>query len=68
MSSKFEYIAQMSRDTFFLGKQTIIGKVKEYINNKIAEDFGDDADTVMYYTINIDEFFTYLESLQEDPE
>ena len=58
----------MSRDTFFLGKQTIIGKVKEYINNKIAEDFDDDADSVMYYTINIDEFFTYLESLQEDPE
>ena len=68
MSSKFEYIAQMSRDTFFLGKQTIIGKVKEYINNKIAQDFDDDADSVMYYTINIDEFFTYLESLQEDPE
>ena len=68
MSSKFEYMAQMSRDTFFLGKQTIIGKVKEYIHNKIVEDFGDGADGIVYYTLDIDEFFTYLESLQEDPE
>lgn len=68
MSSKFEYIAQMSRDTFFLGKQTVIGKVKEYINNKIVEDYGDMADCVCMYPLDIDEFFTYLESLQEDPE
>lgn len=40
-------------------------KVKEYINNKVIEDF-DDSDSVQYYTIDLDEFESKIDELLKE--
>ena len=40
-------------------------KVKEYINNKVIEDF-DDSDSVKYYTIDLDEFESEIDELLKE--
>ena len=42
-------------------------KVKEYINNKVIEDF-DDSESVQYYTIDLDEFETEIDELLKEYE
>lgn len=42
-------------------------KVKEYINNKVIEDF-DDSDSVQYYTIDLDEFEIEIDELLKEYE
>ena len=42
-------------------------KVKEYINNKVIEDF-DDSDSVQYYTVDLDEFETEIDELLKEYE
>lgn len=42
-------------------------KVKEYINNKVIEDF-DDSDSVQYYTIDLDEFESEIDELLKEYE
>lgn len=44
----------------------IVKEIKDYINDKIVEDFGDKADDVVYYTLNIDEFFDKLDELAQE--
>lgn len=50
-----------------VGKQMLIMKeIKEYIYDKIVEDFGDEADSVVYYTLDIDKFFDKLDELAQE--
>jgi hypothetical protein len=50
-----------------VGKRMLIMKeIKEYIYDKIVDDFGDEADSVVYYTLNIDEFFDKLDELAQE--
>ena len=42
-------------------------KVKEYINNKVIEDF-DDSESVQYYTIDLDEFESEIDELLKEYE
>lgn len=50
-----------------MGKRMLIMKeIKEYIYDKIVEDFGDEADSVVYYTLDIDEFFDKLDELAQE--
>lgn len=50
-----------------VGKRMLIMKeIKEYIYDKIVEDFGDEADSVVYYTLDIDEFFDKLDELAQE--
>lgn len=42
-------------------------KVKEYINNKVIEDF-DDSESVKYYTIDLDEFEIEIDELLKEYE
>lgn len=44
----------------------IVKEIKDYINDKIVEDFGDGADGVVYYTLDIDEFFDKLDDLAKE--
>lgn len=44
----------------------IVKEIKDYINDKIVEDFGDGADGVVYYTLDIDEFFNKLDDLVKE--
>lgn len=49
-----------------VGKRMLIMKeIKEYIYDKIVDDFGDEADSVVYYTLDIDEFFDKLDELAQ---
>lgn len=47
-------------------RMLIIKEIKEYIYDKIVEDFGDEADSVVYYTLDIDEFFDKLDELAQE--
>lgn len=49
-----------------LAKMDLCKKIKDYINNKIVEDFDDEADSVVYYTLDIDEFFDKLNELAQE--
>lgn len=50
-----------------VGKRMLIMKeIKEYIYDKIVDDFGDETDNVVYYTLNIDEFFDKLDELAQE--
>lgn len=50
-----------------VGKRMLIMKeIKEYIYDKIVNDFGDEADSVVYYTLDIDEFFDKLDELAQE--
>ena len=50
-----------------VGKRMLILKeIKEYIYDKIVDDFGDEADSVVYYTLDIDEFFDKLDELAQE--
>lgn len=44
----------------------IVKEIKDYINNKIVKDFGDGADGIVYYTLDIDEFFDKLDDLTKE--
>lgn len=44
----------------------IVKEIKDYINNKIVKDFGDGADGIVYYTLDIDEFFDKLDELAQE--
>lgn len=47
-------------------RMLIMKEIKDYISDKIDEDFGDEADNVVYYTLNIDEFFDKLDELAQE--
>ena len=40
-------------------------KIKDYINNKVEDEYGDMSDSVNYITIDIDEFETFIDNLLE---
>ena len=46
--------------------QEFAGKIKDYINNKVEEEYGDMSDSVNYITIDIDEFETFIDNLLEE--
>ena len=41
-------------------------KIKDYINNKVEDEYGDMSDSVNYITIDIDEFETFIDNLLEE--
>lgn len=41
------------------------GKIKDYINNKVEDEYGDMSDSVNYITIDIDEFETFIDNVLE---
>ena len=41
------------------------GKIKDYINNKVEDEYGDMSDSVNYITIDIDEFETFIDNILE---
>lgn len=43
-----------------------IDKIKDYINNKVEDEYGDMSDSVNYITIDIDEFETFIDNLLEE--
>ncbi len=43
------------------------GKLTDYVNNKVMEDF-DDSESVKYYTIDLDEFESKIDELLKDYE
>lgn len=47
-------------------KKDLCNKIKDYINDMIVDDYGDDADSVGYYTLDIDEFFDELDYLAQE--
>lgn len=47
-------------------KRDLCYKIKDYINDKIVENYGDDADSVNYFTFNIDEFLDKLDDLTQE--
>lgn len=47
-------------------KKDLCEKIKDYINDKIVEDFDYEADSVVYYTLDIDEFFDKLDDLTQE--
>ena len=47
------------------GAQEFAEKIKEYINNKVIEDF-DDSESVQYYTIDLDEFECEIDELLKE--
>lgn len=49
-----------------LAKKDLCEKIKDYINNKIVEDFDDEADSVVYYTLDIDKFFDKLDEFAQE--
>lgn len=49
-----------------LAKRDLCYKIKDYINDKIVENYGDDADSVNYFTFNIDEFLDKLDDLTQE--
>ena len=46
----------------------VLNKVKNYIDDKIENDYGDMSDSVEYLTINIDEFDDFIDELIEEIE
>lgn len=46
--------------------QDFAGKIKDYINNKVEDEYGDMSDSVNYITIDIDEFETFIDNLLEE--
>lgn len=40
--------------------------IKDYINNKVEDEYGDMSDSVNYITIDIDEFETFIDNLLEE--
>ena len=40
-------------------------EIKDYINNKVEDEYGDMSDSVNYITIDIDEFETFIDNLLE---
>ena len=46
--------------------QEFAGKIKDYINNKVEDEYGDMSDSVNYITIDIDEFETFIDNLLEE--
>ena len=42
-----------------------VDKIKDYINNKVEDEYGDMSDSVNYITIEIDEFETFIDNLLE---
>ena len=40
-------------------------RIKDYINNKVEDEYGDMSDSVNYITIDIDEFETFIDNLLE---
>ena len=42
------------------------GKIKDYINNKVEDEYGDMSDSVNYITIDIDEFETFIDNILEE--
>lgn len=49
-------------------KIDVLNKVKNYIDDKIENDYGDMSDSVEYLTINIDEFDDFIDELIEEIE
>ena len=41
------------------------GKIKDYINNKVEDEYGDMSDSINYITIDIDEFETFIDNILE---
>ena len=39
--------------------------IKDYINNKVEDEYGDMSDSVNYITIDIDEFETFIDNILE---
>lgn len=54
------------KKTIRQAKKDLCEKIKDYINDKIVEDFDDEADSVVYYTLDIDEFFDKLDDLTQE--
>ena len=46
----------------------VLNKVKNYINNKIENDYGDMSDSVNYLTIDIDDFDDFIDELIREVE
>ena len=46
----------------------VLNKVKNYINNKIENDYGDMSDSVNYLTIDIDDFDDFIDELIKEVE
>ena len=46
----------------------VLNKVKNYIDDKIEDDYDDMSDSVEYLTINIDEFDDFIDELIEEIE
>ena len=46
----------------------VLNKVKNYINNKIENDYGDMSDSVNYLTIDIDDFDDFMDELIREVE
>lgn len=40
-------------------------EIKDYINNKVEDEYGDMSDSVNYITIDIDEFETFIDNFLE---
>ena len=40
--------------------------IKDYINNKVEDEYGDMSDSVNYITIDIDEFETFIDNILEE--
>ena len=41
-------------------------EIKDYINNKVEDEYGDMSDSVNYITIDIDEFETFIDNILEE--
>lgn len=49
-----------------LAKRDLLHKIKNYIKGKIVEDYGDMADCVCMYPLDINEFFDKLDELAQE--
>lgn len=49
-----------------LAKRDLLHKIKNYIKGKIVEDYGDMADSVCMYPLDIIEFFDKLDELAQE--
>ena len=41
-------------------------RIKDYINSKVEDEYGDMSDSVNYITIDIDEFETFIDNILEE--
>ena len=46
--------------------QEFADEIKDYINNKVEDEYGDMSDSVNYITIDIDEFETFIDNILEE--